>query len=195
MSSSEANHTFETLYTHLLTFPAPLTQPSKPHSPSIASKIADLSIHPTLESALHLLNHDLPSAHFLVRHMQSAPAFEGMFLHGILHRIEGDFDNARAWYGNVAESDVFRFVWKKGGLDAAKGFIGEVETLVKKKEGEREGLERRSREEIQAVIEFCRDKFGERRMVDASDAFVKNDERIQKISEEQTTGGKGHRHF
>ena len=127
--------------------------------------------------------------------MQSAPAFEGMFLHGILHRIEGDFDNARAWYGNVAESDVFRAVWKERGLDAAKGFISEVETLVKTKEGEREDLERRSREEIQAVVEFCRDKFGEGKMVDASDAFVKNDERIQKISEEQTTGGKGHRQF
>lgn len=194
-AAAEESSTFESVYTRLLTFPPPLTQPPRPHDPSQTARIADLSVHPTLEGALHLLNHDLPSAHFLVRHMQSPPAFEGMFLHGILHRIEGDFDNARAWYGDVGDSDVFQSAWKKGGLDTAKGFIAEVEALVKRKEGEREALARTSIDEIKAVVEFCREKFGERRMVDASEAFVPNDERIQKLSEEQTLGGKGHRKF
>ncbi|KAI4246445.1 MAG: hypothetical protein LQ352_006388, partial [Teloschistes flavicans] len=103
--------TFTSLHTHLLTYSPPLLPPGKPHSRVLTSSISALSLHPTLETALHILNTDLPSAHFLVRHMQSPPAYEGMFLHGILHRIEGDYDNARAWYSNVADSDVFKFTW------------------------------------------------------------------------------------
>lgn len=57
------------------------------------------------------MNIDLPSAHFLLRHMQADPAWEAMFLHGILHRIEGDLDNTRAWYKDVIHSDVFEHVW------------------------------------------------------------------------------------
>lgn len=34
-----------------------------------------------------------------------------MFVHGILHHIEGDIDNTRAWYGDVKGSDVFQSVW------------------------------------------------------------------------------------
>lgn len=83
--------------------------PRKPIIPS--SRISELSLHPVLESLLHVLNLDLPSAHFLLRHMQAAPAYEAMYLHGILHRIEGDLDNARAWYGDVQDSEVFRAVW------------------------------------------------------------------------------------
>ena len=35
--------------------------------------------------------------------MEAAPAFEAMFLHAILHRVEGDYANAKAWYTSVAE--------------------------------------------------------------------------------------------
>lgn len=73
--------------------------------------IASLSLHPVIESLLHILNCDLPSAHFLCRHAEVKPKWESMFVHGILHRIEGDIDNSRAWYGQVKEADVFRHVW------------------------------------------------------------------------------------
>jgi hypothetical protein len=36
--------------------------------------------------------------------MQAPPAVEGMLLHGILHRAEGDFNNARAWIGDVVDA-------------------------------------------------------------------------------------------
>ena len=95
---------------HVLSLPV---SPRKPHIPS--HSISSLSLHPVLESTLHLLNMDLPSAHFLLRHMQAAPADEAMYLHGILHRIEGDLDNTRAWYGDVKTSKAFTWVWE--GLD------------------------------------------------------------------------------
>lgn len=52
--------------------PTPLlaAQSPKPHNPKLATKIAALEVHPTLEALLHLLNSDLSSAHFLVRHME-----------------------------------------------------------------------------------------------------------------------------
>lgn len=90
-----------------------LCDPSKQQPPPHC--IAPLSLldtcsHPqpaALESLLHILNLDLPSAHFLVRHMQSPPCWEEMYIHGLLHRIEGDYDNCRAWYADVCTCDSF----------------------------------------------------------------------------------------
>ena len=126
--------------------------------------------------------------------MQAPPAYEGMFLHGILHRIEGDFDNARAWYKNVAESEVFKEVWE-GGEEEARGFIGRVEKLVKKGEGDKGLLEKESLREINAVVEYCRQKFGEKEMLDATQAWVKPGEDHRKMGEDMVSGGKGYRNF
>jgi hypothetical protein len=104
----------------------PLSLPVSPCRLLIPSdRVARLDLHPVVESALHILNLDLPSAHFLLRHMQAPPAHEAMFLHGILHRVEGDVANARAWYADVRASDVFEAVWGEdggggGGVDARR---------------------------------------------------------------------------
>jgi hypothetical protein len=86
----------------------PSTRLARPpgHStfPDLTAAISDQQLHPTIEAALHMLNSDLPSAHFLVRHMQAPPAVEGMLLHGILHRAEGDMDNSRAWISDVKDA-------------------------------------------------------------------------------------------
>lgn len=105
---------------HILSLPV---SPRKPQIPS--HNISNLSIHPVLESALHILNMDLPSAHFLLRHMQAAPASEAMYLHGLLHRIEGDLDNTRAWYGDVKDAEAFRWVWGGMGPEGAASSVEE----------------------------------------------------------------------
>lgn len=134
--------------------------------------------------------------------MQSAPAFEGMFLHGILHRVEGDYDNARAWYGDVEESEIYESVWGKGGEGEreqengrGKGFIDRIQKLVKEREGDEASLAEESRREIEGVIEFCKKKFGEGKVEDATGAWVKNSEKIQGIAEKQLVGGEGFRKF
>ena len=193
-SPDSAYPDFSSIYKHVLSLPPPLIPPPKPSSPALTAKISALSLHPTLEAALHILNNDLPSAHFLVRHMQSAPALEGMFLHGILHRVEGDYDNARAWYSNVEDSEVFKHTWV-GGKKEARAFIDSVEGFVKKRKGAKESLEEESLREIKAVVKFCREKFGEGEMQDARDAFVSMSENHQKMSEEMINGGKGFRKF
>ena len=77
--------------------------PISPQLPNatLTPLISSLQLHPSIEALLHLLNSDLASAHFLCRHMQAPPAVEGMLLHAMLHRVEGDYDNARAWLGDV----------------------------------------------------------------------------------------------
>ena len=125
--------------------------------------------------------------------MQAPPAYEGMFLHGILHRIEGDYDNARAWYKNVADSEVFGNVWNSE--EQAREFIGKVERLLKKKEGDKQELESESLREIKAVVEHCREKFGDGKLDDASKAWVKPGEELKRMGEEMVSGGKGYRQF
>ncbi|MCJ1474970.1 hypothetical protein MMC13_003630 [Lambiella insularis] len=185
--------TFDDLYAHLLTLRAPLLPPGKATDPKLTDKIASLYVHPTLEAALHLLNCDLPSAHFLVRHMQAAPMYEAMYLHGILHRIEGDYDNARAWYGNVADTEVYKKAWssKEEGVD----FVGRIEALNKRKEGDAEALGKESVEEIKAVVRFCIGKFGKDQVQDASVAWKQPDGDLKQVGQDMVSGGKGFRNF
>ena len=191
---------FTALYNDLRQHPAPLLPPASPHEKSKTHEISDLLVHPTLEVILHLLNNDLPSAHFLVRHMQAAPQYEGMYLHGILHRIEGDYDNARAWYGDVADSDVFQAVWGHEGarLEKARDFIQRVQDFKQGKctEEKKQGLEQESAKEIEGVLQFCKDKFGTRRMDDVSDVWVQPTEgKVKDMKQDMLTGDKGHHKF
>lgn len=207
---------FDHIYSLLKTFPIPLLPPGKSHDAALTDKIASLYLHPALEAQLHILNHDLPSAHFLCRKMQSAPAYEGMYTHGLLHRIEGDYDNSRAWYADVQDSDCFISVWgeateeDKKEADEIKGryrvgkvpaqksarqFLDAVEKLKKHKEGERQSLGKESRREIEALVQWTANKYGSNKWEDASEAFVGNSDEIRQMSQNMTTGDQGHRKF
>ncbi|KAF8863845.1 hypothetical protein BDZ45DRAFT_670076 [Acephala macrosclerotiorum] len=202
---SETTSDYQSVLTSLLPPSQPhvlLTLPVSPHKPFIPStQISAQSLHPILESALHILNLDLPSAHFLLRHMQAGPAFEAMYLHGILHQIEGDIDNARAWYMDVKEADVFKAAWdRKGGLGVAMNFLGRVEEL---KEGVRKGQEEdgdtsareESLGELKAVLDFCKTKFGTGKVDDAIGKWVGMSAKNRDIAEKMVTGGEGWRRF
>jgi hypothetical protein len=104
MSQAGVSQTLESISQKLTPNTNLVHPPKKAQDVQLTATIADLQVHPTIEALLHILNHDLPSAHFLVRHMQAPPAVEGMLLHGILHRAEGDFNNARAWISDVADA-------------------------------------------------------------------------------------------
>jgi hypothetical protein len=104
MGQSDVPQTLESISQTLIPKTNLVHPPKKAQDAQLTATIADLHVHPTIEALLHILNHDLPSAHFLVRHMQAPPAVEGMLLHGILHRAEGDFNNARAWISDVGDA-------------------------------------------------------------------------------------------
>ena len=123
---------------------------------------------------------------------------EGMYQHGILHRIEGDFDNARAWYRDVAESEVYKAVWQGKGMDG-QALIDETENLVSKSKSgkgiDEADLARRSQGEILAVIDFCVKKFGTEKVHDASSNWKQPDGEKKKLGQEMVSGSKGHREF
>lgn len=201
MATNGDKSSFESIY-HYLTaaygFPVLPSASANAHKPALSHAISDLSLHPTLEALLHLLNSDLPSAHFLCRHMQNEPAWEGMYIHGLLHRIEGDYRNAEAWYGNVADSPVFRSVWvaEKGGLDGAKTFIQSIEKLRKQKVGSKLALESESEREIEGLVKWCKQQFGVEKVQDASkSAWVEPSEEHRKMAAKMLVGGEGWRQF
>jgi len=143
--------------------------------------------------------------------MQSPPAFEGMYLHGILHRIEGDYDNARAWYSDVKDNELYVEVWGKegrswkdadkysadNGLDSGQTFLNRAQRVKENKNplAFREMLERESKREIETVIDKCVEKFGTGRMEDASQAWVQPSDDIRKMGEDQVSGDAGRRKF
>lgn len=162
--------------------------------------------------------------------MQAPPAVEGMLLHAILHRCEGDFANARAWIGDVddacagflpkhrtegqkldeevwgevkrcnvedGEVGLVGFVYGEVGVEGALELVDDVEYFRKRKggSGERGSLEGTVREEIERVVEWCVGKFGAGEWSDASSAWTKNSEEVQKMSDSMVAGGKGYREF
>ncbi|KAF2826239.1 hypothetical protein CC86DRAFT_292918 [Ophiobolus disseminans] len=226
MSTPTPKHTLPSLTTTLLQSTRLTTPPQHSTFPSLTAAISALRLHPTLEAALHIANSDLPSAHFLVRHMQAPPAVEGMLLHGILHRAEGDFANARAWMGDVADAcggwvpkkrgegekldaEVFERMgvgkgvrgslieYVYGEADAeGLGLVDDVEAFRKGQGGYEMGeLEDRARKELEAVLEWCKAKFGEGAWEDARSAWVENSEEVREISEGMVSGKKGRREF
>lgn len=56
-------------------------------------------------AGLWLVAGDLEQSHQI---SQSDPSPEGSFWHGIMHRREGDFSNAKYWFGRVGRHDVLR---------------------------------------------------------------------------------------
>ncbi|WP_256760789.1 hypothetical protein [Cohnella sp. WQ 127256] len=56
------------------------------------------------KAALHLWNDSLSAAHVLVEHLMTST---GSALHGIIHRREGDYDNAKYWFHHAGDHPAF----------------------------------------------------------------------------------------
>ncbi|KXT17653.1 hypothetical protein AC579_10115 [Pseudocercospora musae] len=215
---AKAPLSFDEIRDKLLSFPTPLTETSSPNDATLTDPISTLFLHPAFEALLHILNQDLTSAHFLVRHMQSEPETEGMWIHGILHRIEGDADNARAWYADVCETDVFEQVWGKsieeekqeaeadkdevrtGKLPnqrKAREFLDCVEALRNGDANAKQELEKDARREVETLLEWCTQKFGTEKKLNASTAWVQpgGDSDVGQEKQSMLTGGDGFRKF
>lgn len=157
--------------------------------------------------------------------MQAPPAIEGMLLHSILHRCEGDLRNARLWASDVRDandgwvpkhkdaqrldSDVVDSMEGKstGGVRFVefvyKDDRGEMERLIDDVEKFRENgrggkdveLEDRIRVELERVLMWCKKKFGDGEYMDASAAWVRHSEEVRKKGQDMVSEGKGFREF
>lgn len=84
-----------------------LFQPLKPLlDGGIGDHLTDVPISRQMEmlSGLWLVAGDIDQSHSI---SQDLPSSEGSFLHGIMHRREGDFGNAKYWFRRVGKHPVF----------------------------------------------------------------------------------------
>jgi hypothetical protein len=85
-----------------------------------------------VRSALYLYLSDLDASHTI---SQNIPTATGSFLHGIMHRQEPDFSNAKYWFRRVGSHEVFAplreaaLEWlAPSGSAAAKTLRAQIET-------------------------------------------------------------------
>lgn len=64
---------------------------------------------PVCRAALHILNDDLGNAHRIVQDVEDA---DGYLLHAILHRREGDWENARYWFARTGDHPAYERVYR-----------------------------------------------------------------------------------
>lgn len=95
MNPFEPTHPlFDTTETLLARTNVPLC-PKAPWQPGLLSGVSEGSYN--VRALLHLLNDDLDSAHKLVQvHEEDSTA---NYIHQLVHRREGDWDNTRYWVG------------------------------------------------------------------------------------------------
>jgi hypothetical protein len=72
---------------------------------------------PFVRSLLLLAAGDLERAHRLVQEASNA---DGTYIHGMVHRIEGDFDNARYWFRRTAVHPVAAEIYRKAAANSPK---------------------------------------------------------------------------
>jgi hypothetical protein len=72
---------------------------------------------PFVQSLLLLTAGDLERAHILV---QEATNADGTYIHGIVHRTEGDFDNARYWFRRTPVHPAAAEIYRKAAANSPK---------------------------------------------------------------------------
>lgn len=72
---------------------------------------------PFVRSLLLLAAGDLERAHRLVQEASNA---DGTYIHGIVHRTEDDFDNARYWFTRTAVHPAAAEIYRKAAVNSPK---------------------------------------------------------------------------
>jgi hypothetical protein len=78
--------------------PLPPLRPGAAFEESLAAAIDTLRVRILTKAALHLLNDDLERCHRIAQEHENPL---GNYLHAVLHRREGDFENSLYWYNRV----------------------------------------------------------------------------------------------
>ena len=72
---------------------------------------------PLVRSLLLLTAGDLERAHILVQEASNA---DGTYIHGIVHRTEGDFDNARYWFRRTSVHTAAPEIYRRAAVNSPR---------------------------------------------------------------------------
>jgi hypothetical protein len=75
------------------------------------------AVVPLVRSLLLLAAGDLERSHTLVQESANA---DGTYIHGMVHRIEDDFDNARYWFRRTAVHPVAAEIYRRAAANSPK---------------------------------------------------------------------------
>jgi|SRR5579859_817732 len=95
-------------------------RPKSVHDASLTVAIDALDADDAVKAGLHLLNDDISRAHALAQEHEGDKTSD--YWHAIVHRREGDFDNAKYWLRQVGRHPVLARV-HDGGPAAAVAFV------------------------------------------------------------------------
>lgn len=97
----------------------------------VGDHLAGVSANAQLEclSGLWLVAGDIHRSHSISQDLGSK---EGSFLHGIMHRREGDFGNAKYWFRRVGDHDVFLQLSENDGYLDPFTFVDECERSLRR---------------------------------------------------------------
>ncbi len=106
---------------------------------------------PTAVAALWLLAGDLDASHEISQCIDNS---DGSFWHGIMHRREGDFDNAKYWFRRVGSHPVLKSLAMTD-YGNAFDFVDRCEAARDGADGERDRCEQLQWLEWQMLFAHC----------------------------------------
>jgi hypothetical protein len=87
----------------------PALVPARVHDPTLTSRIEAVSAPPAVRAVLHLMNDDIDRAHTIAQSGEGDATLD--YVHAIVHRREGDWDNSKYWFSHAAGQPVLRTVY------------------------------------------------------------------------------------